>query len=90
MPLADSLKEELSNYKDKRYCAAVKFLRTSDLSKEDIEAYKTILNNTDPYSTDFLPASRLASLVRSEGYSISASSVDRHRSQDCPCYRMVG
>lgn len=90
MPLANSLKKELSNYKDDRHCAAVKFLKSSELSKEDIEAYKAILNNKDPYSADFLPATRLAILVRNEGYRISSSSVDRHRAQDCPCYRMVG
>lgn len=90
MPLANSLKQELSDYKSGRYCVAVKFLKNSELSKEDIEAYKAILNNKDPHSADFLPANRLAILVRNEGYRISASSIDRHRAQDCPCYRMVG
>lgn len=91
MPLADSLKQEVSKYtKGKHYCAAVKFVHTADISKEDVKAYETILNNSDQFSDDYLPSTRLAALVRSEGYRVSASSIERHRAQDCPCHRVVG
>lgn len=89
MPLADSLEKELFRYKKGRDCAAVRFLKASKLSREDAEAYRAVLENINPHSADFLPATRLAALARSEGYSVSASSIDRHRNQTCPCYRVV-
>ena len=91
MPLADKLASASSAYKDSiTRCKLASLVADPDskLSTKDREALALAIDLT-PESDGYIPNSHLALLLRSEGYDISASAVDRHRGNKCSCRRLV-
>jgi len=88
MPLADKLDSSLKQYKAKQqFCAAIKVALTDSLSEKDVEAYKTVLENTNTLDPEYLPSTRLSIILRQEGLRVSTSSLERHRNKTCTCYK---
>lgn len=89
MPLADKLSGASENYrKDKTTCKLVAITLDPKVPKKDRDALAEVIDLTENQE-GFIPNSTLATLLKEEGYDISASSVDRHRGGKCSCRRLV-
>jgi hypothetical protein len=72
----------------KTYCKVGQILEESSLSEKDKQTLIYYLDMTIN-NPNRLTNTAIARALRSEGFDISNSSVDRHRSKQCPCYRKV-
>ena len=89
MPLAAKLSNASVKYTQEiSTCKLVALTLNPSIPKADREALASVINLT-PEDIGFIPNSQLASLLRAEGYDISASAVDRHRGGKCSCRRLV-
>lgn len=89
MPLADKLQKASVDYKVAvSTCKLMSLTIDPKISKKDRDALLSIVDLL-PHEDGFIPNSRLAALLREEGYDISPSAVDRHRGNRCSCQRLV-
>lgn len=89
MPLADKLSSASKEYRQAiTTCKLVALTIDSSIPKKDREALSEAINLTE-HEQGFIPNSKLAKLLKEEGYDISASAVDRHRGGTCSCRRLV-
>ncbi len=89
MPLAAKLSHASIKYAQEiSTCKLVSLTLDPRVPKTDREALASVINLT-PNDEGYIPNSQLASLLRAEGYDISASAVDRHRGGTCSCRRLV-
>ena len=89
MPLADKLSAASDTYrKDKTTCKLVALTLNPQIPKKDRDALAEVIDLPEN-SEGYIPNSTLATLLKEEGYDISASAVDRHRGNKCSCRRLV-
>lgn len=86
MSLSDRLNE--STKVQPRFCKVGSILEGSQVSDEDKEVLREYLD-TEEGSPGRLTNAAIAAALRAEGFDISNSSVDRHRSGQCSCNRKV-
>lgn len=87
MALADRLKVANQQYRGTFICKLMQVTLDPRLSKADVAAIVSAINAA-PLSPDHIPNKKLAAALREEGFDISASAVDRHRSNSCSCTRV--
>lgn len=89
MPLAEKLslahKEHMQSLTT---CKLVALTLDTSIPKKDRDALSEVINLTE-HDLGYIPNSKLSVLLKSEGYDISASAVDRHRGGSCSCRRLV-
>lgn len=89
MPLAEKLQKVSAEHKIAvSTCKLMSLTIDTKIPKKDREALLSIVD-LSPDEDGYIPNSRLALLLREEGYDISASAVDRHRGSRCSCQRLV-
>jgi hypothetical protein len=89
MPLTDKLLSASDSYTDSiSTCKLIAITRDPAMSKKDKDALLEAIRLTKE-DLSFIPNSRLAALLREEGYDVSPSAVDRHRRGACSCRRLV-
>lgn len=89
MALADKLSQAHEDYQQARTtCKLVALTLDPKVPKKDRDALSEVIDLTEN-DEGFIPNSTLASLLKEEGYDISASAVDRHRGNKCSCRRLV-
>jgi hypothetical protein len=89
MPLTDKLLSASDSYTDSiSTCKLIAVTRDPSISKKDKNALLEAIRLTKN-DLNFIPSSRLAVLLREEGYDISPSAVERHRRGACSCRRLV-
>lgn len=89
MPLADKLQVAYETYrKDKTTCKLAALTVDPSIPKKDRDALAEVIDLPEN-AEGFIPNSTLATILKEEGYDISASSVDRHRGNRCSCRRLV-
>lgn len=89
MPLAEKLQKVSAEHKIAiSTCKLMALTINPKVPKKDREALLSIVD-LSPDEDGFIPNVRLASLLREEGYDVSASAIDRHRGSKCSCKRLV-
>jgi hypothetical protein len=86
MGLAQKIDAAKSQQKLKFMCRLMQVTVDSSLPKEDAESILKVIN-ANPDSENYIPNSKLAAVLRQEGYDVSSSAVDRHKNKTCSCYR---
>jgi hypothetical protein len=87
MSLADKLKNAMDE-SGQKFCKIGMLFIDPKLSTKDKDHLITILNTPEDDPTR-VPNTTLGKILREEGYDISNSAVDRHRSGNCACKRMA-
>jgi hypothetical protein len=87
MSLSNRLKEATVQASNS-VCKVGSLLISDKLSKEEKTLLDSILNVPLDYPGR-VSSSELNRIFRDEGFDISKSSIDRHRSESCPCTRKI-
>jgi hypothetical protein len=87
MALADRLRVANERYQKTFVCKLMQVTLDPKLSREDVDAIIAIINSR-PGDEAHVPNIRLAHALRDEGYDVSPSAVDRHRTGICACARL--
>lgn len=87
MALADRLRLANEKYQKTFVCRLMKVTLDPRLSPEDVDAIIAVINS-HPGDEGHVPNIRLAHALRDEGYDVSPSAVDRHRTGICACARL--
>jgi hypothetical protein len=87
MSLAERIREANTEYQNTFICKLMQITFSPKLSKEDVDALITAINSA-PFEEAHVTGHRLAMALRSEGFDVSASAVDRHRRGTCSCTRL--
>lgn len=88
MPLADKLSSaSMEHRRSLTTCKLIALTFNSSIPKKDRDALAEVINLTE-HEPGYIPNSKLATLLKEEGYDISASAVDRHRGGTCSCRRL--
>ena len=86
MSLAQRLAEAKNTTNAAMLCKIGAILNNETVPQDDRKALENILN-TPEGTPNRLNNSSIGKVLREEGYDLSNSAVDRHRRNDCPCYR---
>lgn len=87
MSLSDRLVEASTNT-TQPLCKIGKILAGDKLTPKD-KAYLVEVLSVPETTPNRLNNTAIAKVLREENFDVSNSAVDRHRRQDCPCYRKV-
>jgi hypothetical protein len=87
MALADRLRVANERYQKTFVCKLMQVTLDPKLSREDVDAIIAVINSR-PGDEAHVPNIRLAHALRDEGYDVSPSAVDRHRTGICACARL--
>lgn len=87
MALADRLRVANEKYQQTFVCKLMQITQDPKLTQEDVEAVIAIINSRAG-DEGHVPNIRLAHALRDEGYDVSPSAVDRHRTGICACARL--
>jgi hypothetical protein len=87
MSLAERIREANAEYQNTFICKLMQVTLSPNLSKEDVDALIETINS-GPFDENHVTGNRLALALRSEGFDVSASAVDRHRRGTCSCNRL--
>lgn len=72
----------------KRFCKVGHILTGDQVSEDDKKTLRDFLDSPEG-TAGRLTNAAIASALRAEGFDISNSSIDRHRGNQCACYRKV-
>lgn len=90
MALAQRLKTAQQEYVNTTtLCKLASVLLSPKLTEEDAKYLVEVINATRGDAAH-VPNTRIAQALREEGFDISVSAVDRHKTNRCSCYRKSG